>query len=161
MPVIEIKTRIRSTLEICFDLSASIELHQLSTGRTKERAISGRTSGIITLNETVTWQATHFGIRQQLTSLISQYNRPFHFRDEQVKGAFKYFKHDHFFEIKNGLVIMTDRFEYASPFGIFGKLFNILILTGYLRKFLFERNEMIKDFAESGRWKELLDQNNY
>ena len=157
MPVIEIKTKIKATLEICFDLSASIELHQLSTGRTKEKAITGRTSGIIQLNETVTWEAIHFGIKQKLTSVISQYNRPFHFRDEQVKGAFKKFKHDHYFEAQGGLVIVTDRFEYESPFGIFGKLFNRLVLTKYMERFLLERNKIIKEYAESGKWKSILD----
>lgn len=155
MPVIELETRIRSRIEIVFDLSANIELHQISTRLTNEKAVAGVTSGIIKLNETVTWEATHFGIRQRLTSVISQYNRPFHFRDEQLKGAFKYFKHDHFFKIENEFVIVTDRFEYASPFGIFGKIFNLLVLTRYLTKFLRERNEVIKTYAESGKWKEL------
>ena len=158
MPVIEILTEIKSTAEICFDLSASIDLHQLSTSRTNEKAIAGVTKGVIKLNETVTWEATHFGVRQKLKSVISLYNRPFHFRDEQVNGAFKHFKHDHFFETKNGLVMMTDRFEYASPFGIFGKLFNKIVLTNYLRKFLTKRNQMIKEYAEPGKWKEILDE---
>lgn len=161
MPVIELVTEIKSTAGICFDLSANIDLHQLSTSRTNEKAIAGITKGIIKINETVTWQATHFGVRQKLTSVISQYNRPFHFRDEQVKGAFKYFKHDHFFETKNGLVIMTDRFEYASPFGIFGKVFNKIVLTNYLAKFLTERNQVIKEFAESGKWTTLLSEKEY
>lgn len=156
MPVIELVTKIHSTAEVVFDLSASIELHQLSTHRTNEKAVAGVTSGIIKLNETVTWEATHFGIRQRLTSVISQYDRPFHFRDEQVKGAFSYFKHDHFFKTEGEFVIVIDRFEYASPFGILGKLFNKLVLTRYLTRFLKERNEMIKYYAESGRWRELL-----
>lgn len=156
MPVIELKTKVHSTAEICFDLSASIELHQISTSRTREKAIAGVTSGIIKLNETVTWEAVHFGIKQRLTSVISAYNRPFHFRDEQVKGAFRYFKHDHFFEEHEGYVLITDRFEYASPFGILGKLFNRLVLTSYMKRFLSERNEVIRDFAESDKWKRIL-----
>jgi ligand-binding SRPBCC domain-containing protein len=161
MPVIELATEIHASPEICFDLSASIELHQISTKRTNEKVIAGRTSGIIQLHETVTWEATHFGIRQQLTSLISVYNRPFHFRDEQVKGAFKYFKHDHFFEKKKDHVLTTDRFEYASPLGVLGKMFNSLILTNYLTQFLKERNETIKVYAESDKWKSLLNEKLY
>ena len=156
MPVIELKTKVNSTPEICFDLSASIELHQLSTSKTKEKAIAGTTKGIIKLNETVTWQATHFGVNQKLTSVISKYNRPYHFRDEQVKGAFRCFKHDHYFEKTGDGVIMTDRFEYESPFGILGKVFNKLVLTSYLEKFLLERNRIIKEFAETEKWKTIL-----
>jgi hypothetical protein len=44
---------------------------------------------------------------------------------------------------------MTDVFEFESPLGIIGKLFNAIFLTGYLRKFLIKRNEMIKTIAES------------
>jgi ligand-binding SRPBCC domain-containing protein len=156
MPVIELKTKIYSTAEVCFDLSASIELHQISTSRTREKAVAGVTSGIIRLYDTVTWEAVHFGIKQKLTSVITAYDRPFHFRDEQLKGAFKHFKHDHYFETREGFVVVTDRFEYESPLGIFGKLFNKLVLTTYLKTFLLERNRIIKEYAESDKWKTVL-----
>lgn len=80
MPVIELETFINADIETCFDLSRSIDLHSLSTAQTKEKAIKGRTSGLIGAGETVTWQATHFGVHQQLTSKITAYARPFHFR---------------------------------------------------------------------------------
>ncbi|MES2515219.1 MAG: SRPBCC family protein [Bacteroidota bacterium] len=156
MPIIRIETYIKANIELCFDLSTSIDLHKLSTAKTNEEAIAGRTSGFINLNETVTWQATHFGIRQKLTSLISAYERPFHFRDEQVKGAFNSFKHDHYFEQKGELVLMTDTFNYESPYGIIGKCFNQLVLTKYLTGFLMQRNMMIKEFAESEKWRSLF-----
>ena len=77
MPVIELKTFIKCSIKICFDLSRSIDLHQLSTTQTNEKAIAGKTSGLINLDEFVTWQATHFRIKQKLTSKITAYNRPF------------------------------------------------------------------------------------
>ncbi len=156
MPKIIIKTRIRSSIEICFDLSTSIDLHSTSTAQTNEKAIAGVTSGLIKLNETVTWEAKHFFITQNLTSKITVHNRPFHFRDEQVKGAFKRFRHDHTFEQAGEEVIMTDVFNYESPFGIIGKLFNSLVLTNYLRKFLIQRNSYIKEYAETEKWKQII-----
>lgn len=156
MPVITLITPIKSSLEICFDLSTSIDLHTLSTSQTNERAIAGVTSGLIRFNETVTWQATHFGIRQKLTSKITAFQRPYHFRDEQLKGIFKSIKHDHFFEQQNDQVIMKDVFHFESPFGILGILFNKLILTKYLSRFLTNRNILIKEFAETDKWKQLL-----
>ncbi len=157
MPKIEIETRIKSTLEICFDLSRSIDLHKISTAQTNEQAIAGVISGLMGLGETVTWEATHFGVKQQLTSKITAYNRPFHFRDEQVRGAFQSFVHDHSFELNNGFVIMQDVFEFQSPFSVLGKIFNNLVLTNYMTKLLKERDEVIKDFAETDKWKVLLD----
>ena len=157
MPIIKIETAINSTIEICFDLSRSIDLHQISTAATKEKAIAGKTSGLINLDEYVTWEATHFGISQKLTSKITQFNRPFHFRDEQLQGIFKYFIHDHTFETDGGKVIMTDIFDFQSPYSLAGKLFNTIILTDYLRKLLLQRNQVIKEYAESERWKALIN----
>lgn len=156
MAIIKLETEIRSDINTCFDLSRSIDLHKLSTEKTNEEAIDGITSGMINLGESVTWEATHFAVRQQLTSKITAYNRPFHFRDEQIKGAFNYFIHDHHFLQKNGIVIMKDIFEFQSPFGFAGKLFDKIILTRYLTKFLIERNKMIKEFAETDKWKSVL-----
>jgi len=63
MPTIKLETKIKSGINICFDLSRSIDLHQISTVKTNEKAIDGRTKGLIDLNEFVTWRATHFGIK--------------------------------------------------------------------------------------------------
>jgi ligand-binding SRPBCC domain-containing protein len=156
MPKIKLETRIQSTIDICFDLSRSIDLHKISTAQTNEQAVAGVTSGLINLGETVTGEATHFGIRQRLTSIITLYDRPFHFRDEQVKGAFRSFVHDHYFQITNGIVLMKDVFDFQSPFGILGKTFNKIILTKYMTKLLKERNEIIKSFAETEKWKQVL-----
>jgi hypothetical protein len=54
---------------------------------------------LIGLDEELTWEATHFGIRLRLTSRITAYRRPFHFRDSQVRGAFRRFDHDLFSEV--------------------------------------------------------------
>lgn len=156
MPKIELTTEINSTLEICFDLSRSIDLHKISTAHTKEEAIAGRITGLINLNETITWQATHFGFRQKLTSKITAFGRPNYFIDEQTKGIFKSIIHEHKFEKVGDKIIMKDIFEFHSPFGLLGKIFNKLILTNYLKRLLIDRNQIIKEFAETGKWKEVL-----
>jgi ligand-binding SRPBCC domain-containing protein len=157
MPKIELKIEINSTIEICFDLSRSIDLHKISTAKTNEEAIEGTTSGLINLNETVTWQAPQFGIRQKLTSKITAFDRPKYFIDEQIKGAFKSIYHEHKFEQLGDKILMTDTFKFESPFGILGNLFNKLILTKYLRNLLIDRNNVIKEFAETDKWKLVLN----
>jgi len=161
MPKIELITEINASIEVCFDLARSIDLHRISTAHTSEEAISGTTSGLIGLNEYVTWRATHFGIKQTLTSKITGFERPYYFVDEQIQGAFKSIHHVHKFEETNGLVTMTDFFEFSTPYGIFGKLFNVIILTSYLRKLLVKRNEIIKQYAETDQWKLVLDERKY
>lgn len=157
MPTIKLETHIRSGIETCFDLSRSIDLHQISTAGTNEKAIDGRTSGLINLNEFVTWRATHFGITQKLTTKITAFNRPYYFRDEQIKGIFKYIVHDHHFEVHTDHVIMKDIFGFQSPVGFIGKFFDRIILTNYLRNFLLKRNAIIKEYAETEKWRTVLN----
>ena len=158
MPKIKLQTKIKATRNIVFDLSRSIDLHKISTEHTNEEAIAGKTSGLIGMNESVTWRAKHFGIYQNLTSKITEYNRPKHFTDQMVKGAFKEFKHEHHFEELNDETLMTDLFYYKSPFGILGKIADKLFLKKYMIEFLTERNRIVKQFAESGRWKEIISE---
>jgi ligand-binding SRPBCC domain-containing protein len=157
MPRIELKTEINADIQIVFDLSRSIDLHKISTEYTNETAIAGKTSGLIELGESVTWRAKHFGVYQKLTSKITEYKSPYYFVDEMVGGAFKSFKHEHHFEISNGKTIMTDYFHYVSPFGILGKLVDQLFLKKYMTELLDKRNQKIKEFAETVKWKTVLE----
>lgn len=143
MPTIYLQTIINSSIQICFDLSRSIDLHKISTAHTKETAIDGCTSGV----------------KQKLTTKITAFEYPYHFCDEQVEGIFKSMKHDHYFQEKDGFAIMNDTFVFESPLGIFGKLANILLLTRYMTNFLVKRNQVIKEFAESEKWKSVLEKN--
>lgn len=156
MPILRLETIINAEIEICFDLSRSIDLHKISTAQTNEKAIAGRVTGLINLNEFVTWEATHFGITQKLSSQITAYQRPQHFRDEQIKGAFKYIIHDHYFESQNGKTIMTDIFDFEAPFGFIGKIVSKSILSKHLQQLLEKRNITIKEFAESDKWKSVI-----
>jgi ligand-binding SRPBCC domain-containing protein len=156
MPLIELTTIINAPPDRCFDLARSIDLHKLSTAKTEEEAIAGVTSGLIGKGQTVTWRAKHFGITQLLTSEITEFQYPGHFRDEMTKGVFKRIRHDHLFEESGGKTIMRDVFQFDSPYGVLGILFNKLILAQYLRQLLIKRNQMIKEVAESERWKEIL-----
>ncbi len=159
MPVITLTTEIAAPIETVFDLSRSIDLHVESTSRTNERAIAGRTSGLIELDETVTWEATHFFVRQRLTVRITQFSRPTHFRDAMVSGAFSRFDHDHFFETCDTGTAMHDVFDFSSPFGVVGSFANWLFVTRHMRKLLSERNQLIKSVAESGNLDQYVNSN--
>ncbi|MBS1523711.1 MAG: SRPBCC family protein [Bacteroidetes bacterium] len=151
MAKIELITKIYAPIEKVFDLSRSIDLHMESTKQTGEKAIAGKTTGLIELGETVTWRAKHFGIWQTLTSKITEFDQPNLFVDEMDSGAFKSFRHEHRFAISGNQTIMKDIFEFKSPLGVLGRLFNKMILTRYMTKLLEERNRVIKETAESNR----------
>jgi ligand-binding SRPBCC domain-containing protein len=100
MTEIYLETRIIAPIEVCFDLARSIDLHKVSLEHTNEKAIAGKTSGLIEKGEFVTWRAKHLGVNQQLTVEIIEMNPPDYFCDEMTKGAFKTMRHEHFFEQK-------------------------------------------------------------
>ncbi|RZJ80394.1 MAG: cell division protein, partial [Flavobacterium sp.] len=100
--------------------------------------------------------AKHFGIYQTLTSKITKLKAPFYFQDCMLEGAFSFIKHDHYFEEQNGITLMKDVFAYGVPYGIFGKVFNKVILKKYMTKFLVERNRVIKEVAEQTHLKAIM-----
>ena len=157
MPIIKLETVIKAPVEVCFDLSRSIDLHKISTEQTNEEAVAGVTTGLIGLGESVTWRARHFGIIQHLSTLITEYDKPNYFVDEMEKGAFKRFRHLHSFEALGDSTKMIDEFDYTSPFGALGKFVDTLILEKYMTNLLVKRNSVIKEFAESDKWKLILE----
>jgi ligand-binding SRPBCC domain-containing protein len=142
--------------ERCFDLSRSIELHTRSAGKSRERAVAGVTSGLISAGQEVTWHARHLGAWRTLTSRITAYERPRHFHDSMVRGAFRRFDHDHHFEAVPGGTRMRDVFDFDARFGWAGQLAARLFLTRYMRGFLERRNAVIRAVAESAEWESYL-----
>jgi ligand-binding SRPBCC domain-containing protein len=157
MPTIHLTTFVAAPAERVFDLCRSIDLHRKSMAHTNEEAIAGTVSGLIGPDETVTWKARHFFRTRILRSRITAMNRPVFFTDEMVEGDFKSLKHEHHFKsIGNGTLVI-DLFHFESPYGGLGKLANRLFLTDYLKKLLELRNHMIREYAESEKWKFILD----
>jgi len=148
MPIIQIVTIVRATPERCFDASRDLDLHLESMGHTGERAVAGRTSGLIELGEQVTWEARHFGIRQRFTSQITAFDRPRHFQDSMLRGAFRSFVHDHYLEACAEGTRMKDVLTFRSPFGIVGAIVDRLVMTRYLTRLLTRRNEAVKAAIE-------------
>jgi uncharacterized protein (UPF0548 family)/ligand-binding SRPBCC domain-containing protein len=133
-----ILTSTDASCEELFDASLSIDAHVQSMGRSGERAVAGVTSGSIGLDETVTWRARHFGIWFRLTSRITALDRPHRFVDEQVRGPFRSFHHEHAFRHADGATVMTDTLTIASP--VFGRLAERAVLVPYLRRLIRQRN---------------------
>jgi ligand-binding SRPBCC domain-containing protein len=149
MAVIRIVTVIAAPIEQCFDLARDIDFHTRSLAGTGERAVGGRTTGLIGLGESVTWEARHLGVRQRFTAEVTVFDRPTYFRDEMTAGAFRSFAHDHRFEERDGLTEMTDEVVFRSPLGPLGLLVDHLFMAGYLRRLLQGRCRTIKHAAEA------------
>lgn len=149
MPAIILITDIKAPVETVFDLARSIDLHKQSMQHTNEKAVAGRLSGLIEEGETVTWEAKHFFKKRRLTSKIIAMTKPFHFRDEMTEGDFKLLQHDHFFTQKGAFTEMKDIFMYKAPYGVLGRMIELIFLTRYLKKLLAQRNQLLKKIAEA------------
>ena len=68
MPSFQLVTTISAPIERCFDLARDIDVHRESMRMSEERAVAGVTTGMIGLNEQVTWRARHFGLPWRMTS---------------------------------------------------------------------------------------------
>jgi ligand-binding SRPBCC domain-containing protein len=156
MNIIRLETFIDAPVDRVFDLSRSVELHKLSTKGTNEEAIDGKTTGLVELEDFITWRAKHLGIYQKLTVKIIAMDRPRSFVDTMLKGAFAYMKHTHLFEVSGTRTLMTDVFEFKSPLGVLGRMADDLFLKAYVTRLLTNRNLEIKAVAESERWRDLL-----
>ncbi|WP_028276250.1 SRPBCC family protein [Arthrobacter sp. I3] len=136
----ECTTRTSTPRSELFDLARSIDVHKDSMARSREDAVAGVRSGLISLGEEVTWRAWHFGIPFRMTSRITQMEAPGYFVDEQIKGPFRRFRHVHEFSEDAEGTRMVDRIEFAAPFGPVGRVAEKLVLGRYLRRLIEARN---------------------
>lgn len=78
-----------------------------------------------------------FKIRMRWRTLITKVEQEVMFVDEQQRGPYKYWQHQHFFRAKSGGTEMTDRVTYEVPGGLAGDLLNKLLVRRKLKE-LFE-----------------------
>ncbi len=116
----------------------------------RERIVAGVTSGSMALGDVVTWRAVHFGLPFRMTSMITAYERPQRFVDEQVKGPFSHWWHEHVFTATPAGTLMVDNVRYAAPLGSLGRAVDMIGLAKYMRRLLDQRNVWLKKELESG-----------
>lgn len=143
MPRIVLTTLVPASARACFDLSLSVDAHTESMTRSGERVVGGVASGVMGPGDSVTWRARHFGLPFTMTSRITEHDAPRRFVDEQVRGPFQRWWHEHTFEEGDGATTMTDTVEFASPLGPLGRSVDAVILTRYLTRLLEARNRWL------------------
>lgn len=145
---IVLETYIQAPLALVFDLGRDLDLHKKANVNSNEKIIAGRKHGLVESGDIITWEAKHFGLKQQLKVKVDELIKPYFFTDHMLKGPFKYMQHMHKFEaFKNGTK-MTDIFTFSSPFGIIGRIVDRLFLKRYMTKFLKNKNSFLKETAE-------------
>lgn len=81
-----------------------------------------------------------FGWRTKITS----WKPPFNFVDEQIKGPYKIWRHEHVFEeTEEGFTKMTDTIEFLSPGWILEPLINSLFVEKKVKRIFSYREEQL------------------
>lgn len=149
MPQFVLETVIKASAETCFDLMRDIRIHAETTAQTNEKVVAGVTDGMIGLGQTVTFEGTHFGMRERLKVKVVEFERPHLFVDEMIEGKFTAFKHKHEFEPIAEGTLMRDTIIWTSPYGILGRLVDKLLIERHLRSLVSGRNARLKAIAET------------
>ena len=85
------------------------------------------------------------GIRLRWTTLITAYDPPDRFVDEQLKGPYSFWHHTHTFSEVDGGTIITDEVKYAMPFGPAGNLVHALFVRRNLQKIFRYRAKHVEE----------------
>lgn len=148
MTRLEVRTPIAAPPEVCFDLARDIDFHARSFAHTGERVTDRPEHGLLRLGDEVEFEGRHLGVRQRLRARVDAFDRPRHFRDVMMRGAFRAFTHDHVFEPTAGGSVMIDRLQFAAPLWPLGVAVERAVLVPYLRRLIAGRGQEIKAAAE-------------
>jgi ligand-binding SRPBCC domain-containing protein len=131
-------------------------LYRLTFQSRKERFTSGAGANLIGKGETISIIAKHAG-RTRLSMLkITDLDRPSLFIEEQVKGDLRNFRHEHHFKSAENGTIIIDIVEFGNPKDILGKILGKIYFKNYLEELLHKRNEIIRSYAETEKWRAVL-----
>lgn len=144
VPQLRLETWIDAPARACFELSLDVGAHTASMGDSGERAVGGVLEGVMGLDDEVTWRARHFGVPFTMTSRITALQAPRRFVDEQVRGPFRRWWHEHLFEEVGRRTRMLDRIDFSSPAGPVGRVVDRLVLERYMTRLIGQRNVWLK-----------------
>lgn len=85
-----------------------------------------------------------FNIPMRWVTEITHVNEPYFFVDEQRKGPYTMWHHQHFFEETEQGVLMTDIVTYEPPLGFLGQIANAVLIKSELKQIFDYRREYLE-----------------
>jgi hypothetical protein len=92
----------------------------------------------------IKYEIKWLGIGLPWLTTITEYEPGVRFVDEQTKGPYAEWVHEHSFEEVEGGTLMRDRVRYRLPFGILGSIVHRLIVRRQLEQIFDYRTERIE-----------------
>ena len=89
-----------------------------------------------------------FGIPVHWRTLISDYEPPFRFVDQQIKGPYTFWHHTHTFQPVDGGVEIIDKVKYSLPLGWLGTLVHSIWVRKDLEKIFEHRKTVIQNYFD-------------
>ncbi len=156
MPKIHITTFINAPIDRVFNLSRCLALSKMALKGGNEQLLSSSAANMVAAGETITLRAKHMGKTREITARVTDFTLPDGYTEEQIKGNLKSFRHEyHFKKVDNG-TIMIDLVEFEGPRDLAGSLAGKFFLKSYFEKNVKKKNDLIRQYAESEKWKAVL-----
>jgi uncharacterized protein len=85
------------------------------------------------------------GLPMRWLTEITAWEPPFRFVDNQLRGPYKLWHHEHRFATKDGGTLIGDRVDYALPLGFLGELIHTLIVRRDVDNIFQYRQQRLKE----------------
>lgn len=90
-----------------------------------------------------------FNLPLRWVTEITHVRAPYFFVDEQRKGPYKLWHHQHSFEENEAGVLMKDVVTYEPPFGFIGQLANELLIRKEIEEIFSYREQFLNNYFNS------------
>lgn len=156
MSLIHLTTFIKAPVERVFDLCRNTTVYRKALEARKEQLNASATGILVKEGDTFTLSAKHLGKTRAVTARIIEMDVNEKFVEEQVKGDLKSFRHEHYFKpVENGTIVI-DMVEMEEPRDAVGGVLGKLFMKKYFETLVSKRNELIKYYAESDKWRAVM-----
>lgn len=153
MARIHLTTFIAAPTERVFDLTRNLAVYKYVFNSRKEKFTSPTGTKLLSKGETVSIVAKHLGKERLATLKITTFERPLLLVEEQSKGDLQMFRHEHHFKpIDNGTIVI-DLIDFGTPRDFVGHYLGKIYLKKYLEELAHKRNELIRSYAETEKWR--------
>jgi len=146
---INMKQYINKPLEVVFEFFSKPENLEMITPKSLSFNILTPTPIKMEKGSLIDYTIRLFGVPIHWRTLISDYEPPFRFVDQQIKGPYTFWHHTHTFRLVEGGVEIIDQVKYSLPLGWLGTLAHAIWVRKDLEKIFEYRKTVIQNYFGS------------